>query len=122
MTVRQARGRDVASALRDARRVGHVLTPELVAELDAHVAGAFAMTQERVGVESGALRASDRSGSDVRDEGDTYVGFLAYGDDTAPVNYALYHLATNEPWFEGIPASEAAMEATITAHLRAHVR
>lgn len=122
MSIGQDRGRSIARATAEARRTGRVITPALTAELDLLVATAYRTTQERVGVESGALKASGRSGSDVRDDHTTYVGFIGYGNGTPPVDYALYHLAVNEPWFEGIPATEAAMEATIDAHLRRHLR
>lgn len=120
--IRQERGHSVQRAIREAERDSKVLTPKLTEVLDVLVARAFGVTQERVGVESGALRATGRSGSSIRDDGETYVAYIGYGNDTAPVDYAIYHFAINEPWFEGIPATEAAMGDVIDAHLRSHLR
>lgn len=120
--IRSEPGRGVENAILEARRVGRVLTPDLVAALDLHVGQAFAETQARVGVESGALKATGRTGTDIRDDGETWIGWVAYGNDTPPVDYAIYHLAVNEPWFGGIPEVEAAMGEQIDAHLKAHLR
>lgn len=120
--IRQDRHRSTTAAIREAGRIGRVLTPDLTEQLDFQVAHAYRGTQEAVGVESGALRASGRSGSELRDGDHTYVAWIAYGNDTAPVDYAIYHLAVNEPWFAGVTATEAAMGETIDAHLRRHVR
>ena len=120
--IRPDQRRGTSAARRESRRVGKILTPDLTEALGAHVARAFRDAQERVGVESGALRASGRSGHELRDGDDTFVGWVAYGNDTQPVDYAIYHLAVNEPWFERMPAHEAAMEETIDRHIREHLR
>ena len=120
--ITQQRDRSLSRAIREADRAGKILTKQLVAELDAQVAAAYRTTQDRVGVESGALKATGRSGAEVRDDNETYVAYIAYGSDAPPVTYALYHLAVNEPWFEAIPETEALMEATISAHIARHLR
>jgi len=118
--ITQDRRRSLAAAAREARRVGAVITPGLTVELDAHVRWAFADSQEKVGVHSGALKASGRSGSDVRDEGTTYIGGFTYGGPG--LDYILYHLAVNDDWLSGTVPAEAAMEATIHSHIARHVR
>ncbi len=122
----QDRGKSVARALVQLERDSRIITPSLRAELDMQVTSAFGDAQSKIPVESGALLASGRCGSSVRDGGDTYVGYMAWGGESVPheVDYAIFVAAAGGEfdWLRDSWAYDEAMEETIGRHMRRHLR
>jgi len=120
--IREDRTRSLHRAELEARRIGKVLTKELTAELDLTTAAAFRDAQEKVPTKSRSLKNSGRSGSDVRDDGETWIGYMAWGGPSAPhdVDYAIYVMANGgeSDWLRESHAYDAALEAVINLHLR----
>lgn len=58
--------------------------------LDAVLRGGFAATQAAVHVETGALKASGTSSSEVDQLDAEWRGEIIYGDKPGPVDYAIY--------------------------------
>lgn len=124
--IRQDRTRSVARATEQARRDGRVLTKALTTELGVVMAGAFGDAQSKIPIDSGALLASGRHGTDVRDGGDTWIGYMAWGGESNPheVDYAIYVLAHGgeHDWLRDAWAYNEAIEATIDRHIGKHLR
>lgn len=123
MTVRQARGRTIGAAVEGLRRDSRVLTEELVADLDVTMAATFGAAQAMVPVELGSLRNSGRSGSDVRDRGETWIGWMSWGGESQPreVDYAVYAMAAGEggegDWLRESHVYEKVFDAVIRSNV-----
>jgi hypothetical protein len=103
-------------AIAEAQRLGAFFTPRLRAELDETIRSAFADSQARAHVLSGALKASGRSGTDIRDDGQTWIGWQSYGGPG--VEQALYEQARggSHDFFAGTPVYEEAIDQIIRHH------
>lgn len=58
----------------------------------------FELTQAAVHVESGALRASGQVSSNVDRLTHTWEGEISYGEDSGPVDYAIYEQRRGAHW------------------------
>lgn len=115
MSVRQE-AKSLDRAIADAARLQEFFTPRLRAELDETIRSAFADSQARAHVLSGALKASGRSGTDIRDDGQTWIGWQAYGGPG--VEQALYEMARGgeHDFLAGTPVYEERIGQIIEHH------
>ncbi|WP_019874176.1 hypothetical protein [Sporichthya polymorpha] len=125
MTLRQDNRHSTRAAIRQAERDAKVITPALRAALDAVMTGAFADAQSKIHRDSGALAASGRHGTSVRDDGDTWIGWMAWGGEHGgrAVDQAIFEQAEGgqHDWLRDSHEYDDAIEATIDAHIRAHL-
>ncbi|MBS42835.1 MAG: hypothetical protein CMH83_06665 [Nocardioides sp.] len=120
MTVRQ-RGRALDRGSQRARGLD-VLNARTLTALDGVIAAAFVDAQSKVPRQTGALANSGRSGTDVRDGGETWIGYMAWGGASVPkdVEYAIYAMSNGgeSDWLRDAPAYNEAIETVIEGALR----
>lgn len=107
-------------AIADAARLQEFFTPALRAELHSAISAAFADAQAKVHVLSGSLKASGRHGTVMRDHGDTWIGYMAWGGASAPhdVDYAIYAMANggDSDWLRDSHVYEEHIDQIIRHH------
>lgn len=79
-------------------RVAKMPTRAMTKKLDAVLDFGFTLTQSAVHVESGALKASGKQQSDRDKTTHTWSGEISYGEDTGPVDYAIYEQRRGVHW------------------------
>ncbi|KRF19409.1 hypothetical protein ASG90_20565 [Nocardioides sp. Soil797] len=124
--ITQQRDRSVVRAAAQSHRDGKLLTKELRAGLDVAMSMAFADAQSKVHHQSGALLASGRHGTSVRDDGETWIGYMAWGGASAgsSADAGIYEMALGgeHDWLRDSWAYDEAIEETIDRHIRKHLR
>lgn len=123
MRVQQDRRHSTARAKAQAERDAKIITPKLTAELEATTRTAFADAQSKVHTLSGALLASGRLVTDVRDHGETWLAYMIWGG-TPATEHAIYEAAEGgtHDWLRDSHVYSDAIEAVIESNIREHLR
>ena len=79
-------------------RVNAMPSRSMAHKLEAVLDFGFTLTQSAVHVESGALKASGKKQSDRDKATHTWSGEISYGEDTGPVDYAIYEKRRGVHW------------------------